>query len=80
VYISHIYHVIEHFFFLHYTQVSIGPFPNTKHGADHTENTSNTFSIVACPYFTRCLEMGQNVAIFTYKDFTIGFINLFQSA
>jgi hypothetical protein len=41
-----------------------GPFPSTGYGSDHIENTfSNTFSIVACPYFGRCLEMGLRVTI-----------------
>jgi hypothetical protein len=45
----------------------IGPFPNTGNGADHIENTfSNTFAIVACVYFGRCLEMGLHVTIYIF--------------
>jgi hypothetical protein len=44
--------------------VSVGPLPSTGPGADHMENTSsNTFSIVVCAYFGRCLEMGLNVTV-----------------
>jgi hypothetical protein len=33
--------------------------PSNWNGADHIENTScSTFSIVACAYFGRCLDMG----------------------
>jgi hypothetical protein len=40
------------------------PVPSNGHGADHIENTScNTFSISACTYFGRCLEMGLYVTI-----------------
>jgi hypothetical protein len=35
----------------------IYPLPSTGYGANHIENgSSNTFSIVACAYFWRCLE------------------------
>jgi hypothetical protein len=38
------------------------PLPINGHGADHIENNScNTFSIVACAYFGRGLEMGLRV-------------------
>jgi hypothetical protein len=38
------------------------PLPRNGHGADHIGNTSrNTFSIIACAYFGRCLEMGLHV-------------------
>jgi hypothetical protein len=38
------------------------PLPSNGHGADNIENTScSTFSIVACAYFGRCLEMGRYV-------------------
>jgi hypothetical protein len=44
--------------------VFIDPLLSTGHGVDHIENTSfNTFSIVACAYFGRCLEMGLHVTI-----------------
>jgi hypothetical protein len=43
--------------------VFIGQLPSAGHGADHVENTSNTFSIFACAYFGRCLEMGLYVAV-----------------
>jgi hypothetical protein len=44
------------------------PLPNNGHGADHIENIScNTFSIVACTYFGRCLEMGLHVTIYYSK-------------
>jgi hypothetical protein len=52
--------------------VFIGPLPSTGRGADHTENTSsNTFSIVACSYFGRCLEMGLYVTIYTNMFHTV---------
>jgi hypothetical protein len=38
--------------------------PSNGHGADHIENNfCNTFSIVACAYFGRCLEMGLHVTV-----------------
>jgi hypothetical protein len=41
------------------------PLPRNGHGADHIENNScNTFPIVACAYFGRCLEMCLHVTIF----------------
>jgi hypothetical protein len=40
------------------------PMPSNRQGADHTENTNwNSFSIVACAYFGRCLEMGLHVTV-----------------
>jgi hypothetical protein len=40
------------------------PFPSDGHNADHIENTSfNHFSIVACAYFGRCVEVGLDVTI-----------------
>jgi hypothetical protein len=42
------------------------PLPSNGHGEDHIENNScNTFSIVACAYFGRCLELGLHVTIFS---------------
>jgi hypothetical protein len=41
------------------------PLPSNGHGADHIENTScNTFSIIACAYFGRRLEMGLHDTIY----------------
>jgi hypothetical protein len=43
------------------------PLPNNGHVTDWIENNScNTFSVVACGYFGRCLEMGLTVTIFSY--------------
>jgi hypothetical protein len=40
------------------------PLHSNGHGADHIENTScNTFSVVACAYLGRCLEMCLHVTI-----------------
>jgi hypothetical protein len=40
------------------------PLPSNGHGADHIENTScSIFSIVACAYFGRCLDMGLHVTV-----------------
>jgi hypothetical protein len=40
------------------------PLLSTGHGADHIENTSsNTFPVVACAYYGRCLEMCLYVTI-----------------
>jgi hypothetical protein len=37
---------------------------STGHGPDHMEDTSSSaFSIVACAYFGRCLEIGLHVTI-----------------
>jgi hypothetical protein len=45
--------------------VFTGLLPSTGHGANHIENTSaKIFSIVACAYFGRCLEMGLHVTIY----------------
>jgi hypothetical protein len=45
------------------------PLPSNGHGADHIEsNSCNTFSIVACAYFGRCLAMGLHAMI--CNDFT----------
>jgi hypothetical protein len=44
----------------------IGPLSTTGHGVDHIETiSSNTFSIVTCAYFGRCLEVGLHVTIHT---------------
>jgi hypothetical protein len=43
------------------------PLPSDGHGADHIENTfCNTFPVVGCLYFGRCLEMGLYVTVHTY--------------
>jgi hypothetical protein len=42
--------------------------PSNGHGADHMENTScNPYSMVACAYFGRCLEVGLHVTIYTSR-------------
>jgi hypothetical protein len=48
----------------YYGNVLSDPLPCNGHGADHIENTSCiTFSVVACAYFGRCLEMGLYVTV-----------------
>jgi hypothetical protein len=38
------------------------PLPSSEYCANHLENNScNNFSIVACAYFRRCLEMGLSI-------------------
>jgi hypothetical protein len=44
--------------------------PSNGHSADYIENTScNTFSIVACAYFGRCLEKGLHVTILSFLHY-----------
>jgi hypothetical protein len=57
--------------------VFIGPLPSTGNGADHIENTScNTFSIVACAYFGRCLEKGLHVRILNITLYLIHLVSV----
>jgi hypothetical protein len=50
--------------------------PSTGHGAGHVENTSsNTFSIVACAYFGRCLVMGLHITVYHLCDGHLGIID-----
>jgi hypothetical protein len=56
------------------------PLPSNGHGADHIQNNSfNTFSIVVCAYFGRCLEMGLHITLtqifHTFTTYAIIYFN-----
>jgi hypothetical protein len=66
---SNMYLIVPRFCFC--GNVFSDPLPSNGHGADHIENAScNTFSIVACAYFGRCLEMGLHVTIIGIRRFS----------
>jgi hypothetical protein len=57
------------------------PLPSNGHEEDHIENTScNTYSIVACAYFGRCLEMGLHATIFTQDAPSVSYLKKVEGA